>query len=358
MTVISLCSAPTLTGRVALIAGLTAGLAQSGLETRLFLDTCRAGDLSDWCAQRGVPVDRSLNLSTVAWPGAYVRDLWRLAAILRRLRPQAILAAESNDLLLAVAARKLARWRVPIAAYAPETPRRSMARLPDAWIRPALTSQNLDTIPGFSGALLPTGPLVDPLRFCPVASAARQRLREGFGFASDDRVIGWVGRVKAGRGWDRLLAALRSCQENKLKLLLVGFGEDLPYARWWATRAGLAGRVVFAGFRGADLPDCYRAMDALILPETGRDGLGRAGLEALACGLPLWVADSAFWRAVAAHAPGVTLLNGSTDGLAEVFMTVAASPALEQSAASWVAAHALDGVRALHDWLKICANPE
>ncbi|MEX2399812.1 MAG: glycosyltransferase, partial [Rhodothermales bacterium] len=53
-------------------------------------------------------------------------------------------------------------------------------------------------------------------------------------------------------------------------------------------------RVHFAGFRNqTELPACYAAADALVLPSDGRETWGLVANEAMACGLPVIVSEAA-----------------------------------------------------------------
>lgn len=308
MKLLALCSSPTRTGATAPVAHLMLALTRHGHEVRLCHDRYREGDLAAWCAQGGLPTDGDLTLSTVAPPPCYLRDLLRLARRLRRERPDAVFTTETNDLLLAVAARRFSGWRGRILAAAPRPPRPGLRGLPDFWLLPGALSPSEWGLTAH--ACLNSGPVVELERFSPPDRAALRRARRRFGFSETDIVVGWVGRFKPGRGVFELLEAFRRVapEADRLRLLLAGFGEELPLARWWLERAGLCGRVCLAGFQDEGLPACYHAMNGLVLPAVGRDGLGRAGLEALACGLWLAVEPHPVWRRWALEHGGIRLL--------------------------------------------------
>jgi glycosyltransferase involved in cell wall biosynthesis len=114
-------------------------------------------------------------------------------------------------------------------------------------------------------------------------------VRASLGLAPEHRVIGITARVQRHRRFDLLLAAMARLAPfvPEARLLVIGRGTHLEEtARRPAARLGLAGRVVFAGYRSADYPDVLRAADLFTMLVPGSDGSCRALLEAAACGLP------------------------------------------------------------------------
>jgi glycosyltransferase involved in cell wall biosynthesis len=129
---------------------------------------------------------------------------------------------------------------------------------------------------------------VDLSRFAPAAPdpAVRRRL----GLAPGAPVVGVVARIQRHRRFDLVLEAFRRLAERRpdARLLLVGRGTHQDeVARQPARRLGIEGRVVFAGWRGADYADVLRAIDVLTFLVPGSDGTCRTVLEAQACGLPV-----------------------------------------------------------------------
>jgi UDP-glucose:(heptosyl)LPS alpha-1,3-glucosyltransferase len=92
-----------------------------------------------------------------------------------------------------------------------------------------------------------------------------------------------------GSGYARkgVATAIRALARLPARARLVVVGRDKDPSRYvaQAERAGVAGRVVFAGPRQDPRP-YYGAADAFVLP-TLYDPLSNAVLEALACGLPV-----------------------------------------------------------------------
>jgi D-inositol-3-phosphate glycosyltransferase len=130
---------------------------------------------------------------------------------------------------------------------------------------------------------------VDLERFRPTKpEEARARL----GLDGADPVVLYVGRFDPVKGVERLLAAASGLRRDlPLRLVLVGGGgenarEDRALRALCAELA-LEDCVTFAGRRAHnELPDYYRAADALVLP-SHYESFGLVVLEALACGTPV-----------------------------------------------------------------------
>lgn len=120
----------------------------------------------------------------------------------------------------------------------------------------------------------------------------RLESRAKLGLKADERVLLYVGRFDPIKGVDRLIEAVSDLRrEISLRLLLVGGGgESAPEdrsLRALCARLSLDGCVTFEGRRAhGDLPDYYRAADALVLPSY-YESFGLVVLEALACGTPV-----------------------------------------------------------------------
>src|SRR5262249_53765675 len=95
---------------------------------------------------------------------------------------------------------------------------------------------------------------VDAARFAACDDGRRIRAELGRGAGA---VVGSVARLVPGRGHDVLLRATALACERVpgLRVLLVGRGEGRPVLEALIERLGLQPRVVFAGYRGDDLPE-------------------------------------------------------------------------------------------------------
>lgn len=121
----------------------------------------------------------------------------------------------------------------------------------------------------------------------------RARTRRELGLPAEAFVVGGVGRLAPGKRFDVLVGAL-ALLPGDVRLLLVGAGPEEGALRAAARRAGVAGRVLFAGERpavpdgtpGPALPSLLAAMDLFASPSP-EEAFGLAAVEALAAGLPV-----------------------------------------------------------------------
>lgn len=126
---------------------------------------------------------------------------------------------------------------------------------------------------------------VDLRKFDPAARPeTRGEVRGRLGVA-DDRVVAlMIAQDFERKGLREAIAALARVADPRLVLLVVGRQNPEPY-RQMARRAGVEGRVIFAGAT-ADPYAFYRAADFFVLP-TRHDPCSLVVLEALAMGLPV-----------------------------------------------------------------------
>ncbi len=100
-------------------------------------------------------------------------------------------------------------------------------------------------------------------------------------------VLGFAGRMDPVKRIDLLLSAYKqvSSQFPQLWLLLVGEGKMKQAWQQHAEKLGIAGKVIWAGFR-QDMPRMMSAMDVYV-QATGNEGLSLSILEAMAAGKPV-----------------------------------------------------------------------
>jgi len=130
-------------------------------------------------------------------------------------------------------------------------------------------------------------PAVDCERFSPEQNT--QAIRQEIDAAQDDALVGLVSRIKTGRGHELALAAMEIVRRTKpgARLLFVGRGEGKSALSEVVHSKGAQDWVHFLGYRTADLPAIYAALDVSLLLGEGSDGSCRAALEAIACGTPV-----------------------------------------------------------------------
>jgi len=86
------------------------------------------------------------------------------------------------------------------------------------------------------------------------------------------------------------LAVAATAQVEGLHLLIVGRGPLSAELRAQATDLGISNRVHLAGFQ-ADLKQCYRAADVLVICSDKLESFGLVQVEAMACERPVIVSD-------------------------------------------------------------------
>lgn len=168
---------------------------------------------------------------------------------------------------------------------------------------------------------------VDTARFSP----GPEHVREGLGFADEDLVIGFVGRLTRDKGvpelveaFDRILIA-----EPRTRLLLIGWWDAAEDAIGTGLRSRILQhpRVTCTGFVPEPAP-YYRAMDVLVLP-SHREGFPNAVLEASATGLPVVSTLSTGARdAVVPEVTGLLIPAGSPKAIEEAVLRLLKDGAL------------------------------
>lgn len=169
------------------------------------------------------------------------------------------------------------------------TPRRRFALGRAAWIFAASAAAAESLAAAFPGKPIAHLEIpVDLERFRP--QPKDPALCRELGIAPREVVGGIVARVQPHRRFELLLAALRIAADAipGFKFLVIGRGTHIEaVARDPVRRLGLAGQVIFAGWRGADYPRVLNLLDYKVFLQPGSDGACRAVREALACGKPV-----------------------------------------------------------------------
>lgn len=269
--------------------GLAVTLRRRGHEVAF---ACIRGDALEARARAaGLPPADGLSLEPTARPWGLLRDVRAIRALVRSRGVQVVHAHLTHDHWLAalalrgtavrlvrtvhhrraVRADPLARWLFG-RTHAVLAVSASIA----AALRGAGVGGRVELVPG----------AVDVERFAPCdeGPAVRAALRLG-----DGPVVGCVARMVPGRGHDLLLEATARLRREMpgLRLVLVGRGEARPAIEARVRALGLEAAVVFAGYRGEDLPGVLSALDCFVLLGCGSEESCRAVLEAMAAGLPV-----------------------------------------------------------------------
>lgn len=157
--------------------------------------------------------------------------------------------------------------------------------------------------------------------------ADREVTRRVLGLGLDGVVVGTLGRLTPIKGQADLLRAfaLVRPQVPEAWLLVVGDGEEGLGLAALARELGVAGRVVFAGWR-EEVPDLLRAMDLFVLPSLN-EGMGKALVEAMFVGLPVVATRvGGVPDLVGEGRSGLLVAPGQPEALAAAILELAADP--------------------------------
>jgi teichuronic acid biosynthesis glycosyltransferase TuaC len=106
-----------------------------------------------------------------------------------------------------------------------------------------------------------------------------------FKIEADEKLILSVGNLVELKGHHLVIEAISSL--DKVKLIIIGEGEEKPTLQKLVEDLSLTERVYFTGnIRQAELPGYYATADALVLASS-REGMPNVLLESLACGTPV-----------------------------------------------------------------------
>ncbi|OKY52546.1 glycosyltransferase [Megasphaera cerevisiae] len=119
----------------------------------------------------------------------------------------------------------------------------------------------------------------------------REIERNKLGILASTFVIGHIGRFTYQKNHEFLIEVFRKVvsKDENVILLLIGEGPEQNAIKKKAKKLGLESKVLFLG-RREDVPNLLQAMDCFVLPSRF-EGLGIAGIEAQAAGLPCIVSD-------------------------------------------------------------------
>jgi len=291
-------------------------------------------DLRKWLDILGLEADHSLSLDTKYSPISFVGDILKLRGIIKKEGYDVIHSHLSQDhLLLSLATIGLSKKPLIIRTF---HNMRSIRRRPfRQFVLSRLTDAVITVSEGHKRELLNNFKFdsnrikvvrggVDLSLFNSNKDGAK--VREEFEVGDNIFLLGIVSRLVSGRRHRDLIEAIGQISDRakNLKLMIVGRGEYTEPLKEMVEDMGLSGRVVFSGYKGADLPETYNAMDAKVLLTEGNDGTCRAALEAMACGKALVVYDyGALTDIVEDGVTGYIVPNKDVDGLAEAILKLA-----------------------------------
>lgn len=259
-------------------------------------------------------------------PGLDWSLVGRLARVLRRLRPQSVVAHHIGPLIYGGLASRLAR--VPTLLYYEHDTwhyrngnDRLIARVCSNLLKPccaAVSASAADEMRQiFSNSeirVVPPG--VDLKRF---TIRSRTQARARLGLEATGVLLGSVGRLAEVKGHKHLLDAFARLPTD-YRLALLGSGPEQSRLVAQALELGIAERVRFLGHSGS-VEEIIPAFDLLCLPSLA-EGLPRAVLEALACGVPVVASNVGGVASVVGPAAGETVPAGDPVALGDAIERV------------------------------------
>lgn len=160
-----------------------------------------------------------------------------------------------------------------------------------------ISEWQLQTVPGhkFAGRLfhIPNSLVPQPR----LRAERKSELRHAAGAAATDFLIGGVGRLTRGKGFDVLIEAFRRAALPEARLVIVGEGTE----RRRLERLAAGAPVTFMGFRH-DAKDWFQACDLFVSPSRS-EPFGRVIIEALDAGTPVIATDALGPRDISARHP-------------------------------------------------------
>ncbi len=292
--ILQVCSSLAWGGTEMHVPILAGKLRDRGHDVRLVLHP--DGSMADEARERGFAVE------TVPI-GGYVNPLstCALRRCIRRFRPRVLHLHLSRDLWQTVPAARLAGFEGPllltkhVGSYVTKKDPlhrwlyRRVSRV--ITVSETLNRNVRETCPVPPDRVVTVHPALDLERFDP-ARYDRERTRRSIGIASEALLVGTVGRVSPGKGFEEFLQAARLLRdrhrEMSLRFVVVGeasFGEEAYHEGIvrLARELGLGESVLFTGFR-RDIPALLNAMDVFIFPSRA-EGFGATVIEAMAMGV-------------------------------------------------------------------------
>lgn len=161
----------------------------------------------------------------------------------------------------------------------------------------------------------------------------RERVTSEIGWASNTKIVTFVGRLIHAKGVDWLLEVWKEVaqQEKSARLLIIGEGSERSALEAQARALGIADTVAFVGVQ-QDVWKFLAITDAFTLPSR-REGISNALLEAMSQGLPVVVADDSLGgnREMVEHQKeGYVVAFGDTKSYSKTIVKLLQDPQLRQ----------------------------
>lgn len=154
--------------------------------------------------------------------------------------------------------------------------------------------------------------------------------KKELGVAPQDILILSAGELIERKNHEVIIRALAKLHNPNLRYAIAGKGPLREYLADLAQSLGVAQQVMFLGFR-TDVYELYHAADISAFPSR-IEGLGLAGVEAMAAGVPLVASNvHGILDYVVDGQTGYAVAPNDVDGFARAIQTLADDPALRES---------------------------
>lgn len=272
------------------------------------------------------------------------RPVWRLAGLIRRLKPAIVHAHMPPAELYTVLALP---WSGHDGSYVVSKHNdEPFYRGPGQKLMARWAARRADRIIAISGAVgtylqgqgLPAAKMevvhygLDAAPYDAVTTEQVAALRAHWGVTPDEMVVGAVGRLVPQKAFHVLLQGFADFVRSggtRARLVMVGTGQLKDELQTLATKLGIAEHLVWAGFR-TDIPVVMKAFDVFALTSAW-EGFGLVLLEAMAAGRPIVASRvSAIPEVVAEGSTGLLVDCGAADQVAAALAKLA-EPALRHS---------------------------
>jgi glycosyltransferase involved in cell wall biosynthesis len=189
--------------------------------------------------------------------------------------------------------------------------------------------------------VLPLGLDLAPLAG-PDDGELRHRSRDELRVGSEEILLIFVGRVVPIKRLDVLLRALALARESepRLRLAVVGDGEERAGLEGLAAELGIASDVIFLGYR-RELRPFFAAADVAVL-SSDNEGTPVSLIEAAAAGLPAVATEVGGVHEVVSEKTGILVPRGDAGALADALLLMAVDPARRRSCGRAARRRALD----------------
>ncbi|MFL5902051.1 MAG: glycosyltransferase [Solirubrobacterales bacterium] len=170
--------------------------------------------------------------------------------------------------------------------------------------------------------VLPLGLDLDPL--AEPDERLRAASRSELGIGAEEILLVYVGRIVPIKRLDLLLRALAQARESepRLRLAVVGDGDERPQLERQAAELGIAADALFLGYR-RELRPTFAAADVAVL-SSDNEGTPVSLIEAAAAGLPAVATDAGGVGEVVTGDTGIVVRRGDVAALASALVEMAA----------------------------------